>query len=79
MDKQFLFFHLLSFRYFFVISGIHLLFFIWLDDLHFTQSSGERNIKSLLNLWKLALRGHLNTDAQARDRTLFILITRTLP
>ena len=22
------------------------------------------------NLWKLALRGHLNTDARTRDRTL---------
>ena len=24
---------------------------------------------NIYNLWKLALRGHLNTDAQTRDRT----------
>ena len=30
------------------------------------------------NLWKLALRGHLNTDARTRDRTRNFLITRTL-
>ena len=30
------------------------------------------------NLWKLALRGHLNTDARMRDRTRNFLITRTL-
>ena len=29
------------------------------------------------NLWKLTLRGHLNTDARTRDRTQNILITRT--
>ena len=33
----------------------------------YCQSSGAHNIKH--NLWKLALTGHLNTDAQVRDRT----------
>ena len=32
-----------------------------------------------INLCKLALRGHLNTDAQARDQTQNILLTRTTP
>ena len=32
-----------------------------------------------INLWKLALRGHLNTDAQARNRIRNILLTRTMP
>ena len=32
------------------------------------QSSGAHNIIHYINLWKLALRGHLNTDEQARDR-----------
>ena len=41
------------------------------------QSSDAHNIKH--NLWKLALRGHLNTDAQARDRTRNLLLTRTMP
>ena len=41
------------------------------------QSSGAHNVKH--NLWKLALRGHLNTDAQARDRTWNFLLTRTMP
>ena len=31
------------------------------------------------NLWKLELRGHLNTDAQTRDRTRNFLLTRTMP
>ena len=31
------------------------------------------------NLWKLALRGHLNTDAQARDQTRNVFLTRTTP
>ena len=31
-----------------------------------------------LNLWKLALRGHLNTEARTRDRTRNFLITRTI-
>ena len=30
------------------------------------------------NLWKLALRGHLNTDAGTSDRTRNLLITRTM-
>ena len=30
----------------------------------YCQSSGAHNIKHI-NLWKLALRGHLNTDVQA--------------
>ena len=30
------------------------------------------------NLWKLALRGHLNTDARTRDRNRNILITRMM-
>ena len=29
------------------------------------------------NLWKLALRVHLNTDARTKDRTRNLLITRT--
>ena len=32
-----------------------------------------------INLWKLTLRGHLNTDDQARDRTRNFLLTRTMP
>ena len=31
------------------------------------------------NLWKLALSGHLNTDARTRDRTRNFLITGTMP
>ena len=45
------------------------------------QSSGAHNIKHIktyIYLWKLALRGHLNTDDQARDRTRNILLTRTM-
>ena len=30
------------------------------------------------NLWKLALRGHLNIDSRMRDRTRNFLITRTM-
>ena len=30
----------------------------------YCQSSGAQNIKHI-NLWKLTLRGHLNTDVQA--------------
>ena len=43
----------------------------------YCKSSGAHNIKH--NLWKLALRGDLNTDAQVRDRTQNILLTRTMP
>ena len=39
----------------------------------YCQSSGAHNIKH--NLWKLALRGHLNTDVQVRDRTRNFLLT----
>ena len=42
------------------------------------QYSGANNIKHI-NLWKLALRGHLNTDAQASDRTRNFLLTRMTP
>ena len=35
--------------------------------------------QTYINLWKLPLRGHLNTDAQARDRTRNIFLTRMLP
>ena len=42
----------------------------------YCQSSGAYNIRH--NLWKLALRGHLNTDTQARDRTRNIWLTRTM-
>ena len=47
----------------------------------YCQSSGAHNIKHILdiNLWKLALRGHLNTDAQATARTPNFLLTRTMP
>ena len=31
----------------------------------YCQSSGAHNIKHMVNLWKLTLRGHLNTDVQA--------------
>ena len=31
----------------------------------YCQSSGAHNIKTHINLWKLTLRGHLNTDDQA--------------
>ena len=31
------------------------------------------------NQWKLALRGHLTTDARTKDRTRNFLITRTVP
>ena len=70
----------------------YLFIFIWLDDPHLTykhseqadegnyaycQSSGAYNIKH--NLWKLALRGYLNTDSQARDATRTFLLTRTMP
>ena len=41
----------------------------------YCQSSGAHNIK--YNLYKLALIGHLNTDAQARDKTRSVLLTRT--
>ena len=43
----------------------------------YCQSSDAHNIKH--NLWKLALRGHLNTDVQAMDRTRnFLLRERCL-
>ena len=45
----------------------------------YCQSSGAHNIKHICNLWKLALRGHLNTDAQARARIRNFLLTRTMP
>ena len=38
----------------------------------YCQSSGAHNIE-------YNLRGHLNTDAQALDRTLNFLLTRTMP
>ena len=47
------------------------------DNSAYCQSRGVHKIKH--NLWKLALRGHLNTDAQARDRTRNFLLTRTMP
>ena len=47
------------------------------DNSEYFQSSSAHNIKH--NLWKLALRGHLNTDTQARDRTGNILLMRTMP
>ena len=31
----------------------------------YCQSSGAHNILNTYNLWKLTLRGHLNTDVQA--------------
>ena len=40
----------------------------------YCQSSGAHNTH--INLLKLALRGHLNTDAQVRDRTRN---TKTMP
>ena len=40
----------------------------------YCQSSGAHNIKHI-NLWKLALRGHLNTDVQAGlELNLYIYI-----
>ena len=44
----------------------------------YCQSSGAHNMKHI-NLCKLTLRGHLNADAQARDRTRNVLLTRTMP
>ena len=44
----------------------------------YRQSSSPHNIKNI-NLWKLALSGHLSTNAQARDRTQNVLLTRTTP
>ena len=41
----------------------------------YCQASGAHNIKPM----ELALRGHLNIDAQARDRTRNIFLTRTMP
>ena len=38
-----------------------------------------REILHIASLWKLALRGHLNTDAQARNRTRNIVLRRTMP
>ena len=35
------------------------------NSAYFQSSGGAHNIK-YINLWKLELRGHLNTDAQAR-------------
>ena len=44
------------------------------------SSSGAHKVKHIyVNLWKLALRGHLNTDAQTRDRTRNFLLTRMTP
>ena len=42
----------------------------------YCQSGGAHNIKH--NLWKSALRSHLDTDVQARDRTQNFLLTRTM-
>ena len=42
----------------------------------YCQSRGTHNIKH--NLWKLALRGHLNTDAQASDRNFLLTINDAL-
>ena len=41
------------------------------------QSRGARNIKTHIDLWKLTLRGHVNTDAQAWDQIRNFFITRT--
>ena len=38
-----------------------------------------RTTLNTYNLWKLALRGHLNTDARIKDRTRNVLISRTMP
>ena len=43
----------------------------------YCQSSVGHNIKH--NLWKLVLRGHFNTDSQARDGTRNFLLMRTMP
>ena len=43
----------------------------------YASLGGAHNIKH--NLCKLALRDHLTTDAQARDRTRNFLLTRTMP
>ena len=44
-----------------------------MDKNTYCQSRGAHNIKHI-NLWKV-VRGHLNTDAQARDRTRNFLLT----
>ena len=41
------------------------------------QSSGAQNIKHMLNLWKLALRSHLNTDTVERDTNRNSVTTKT--
>ena len=43
----------------------------------YCQSSCAHNVK--YNLWKLALRGDRNTDAQVRERTQNVMFTRTMP
>ena len=45
------------------------------------EIEGLRDRESLpyINLRKLALRGHLNTNAQAIDRTRNFLLTKTIP
>ena len=43
----------------------------------YCHSNGAHKIKH--NLWKLALRGHLNTDAQARDQTRNFSLMSTMP
>ena len=40
----------------------------------YCQSNGGAH-----KLWKLELKGHLNPDAQTRDRTRNFLLTRTTP
>ena len=46
--------------------------------MHIASLEGHRTL-SIYNLWKLALRGHHNTDDQARDRSRKFLLTRTMP
>ena len=58
---------------------IFLFFYFFTSTVHKTASlEMTRAILHIASpLWKLALRGHLNTDAQARDRTRKFLLTRS--
>ena len=49
------------------------------EKIAYCQFSGAHNIKHLpINLCKLGLIGHLNTDAQARDPIWNFLFPRTM-
>ena len=45
----------------------------------YCQCLAAKTTLTYLNLWKLALRGHLSTDAKERDPTQNFLFKRTIP